>query len=225
MNGRNVFGLVAGNFAIIFLVATCGGGGEAEPNLEPTDQLSLTCTLTEIASLGPVRAFRGEDRVPTGFDSINSARCTFNMPISFVSVQLSRQGEVVFEHTVALDPISTDVPFPLPRDLVPVVPADLETGRYDRRMTATSTNGETIEVELDYFQVADVIWVFDPARSPESAAREALAEKLGIAADVPQLIVFEPVDWPDTSLGCPEPGKVYAQVITPGFRLVFEHQR
>ncbi|MEW6770440.1 MAG: copper amine oxidase N-terminal domain-containing protein [Bacillota bacterium] len=30
---------------------------------------------------------------------------------------------------------------------------------------------------------------------------------------------FEAADWPDTSLGCPEPGKMYAQVITPGYKI------
>jgi hypothetical protein len=31
---------------------------------------------------------------------------------------------------------------------------------------------------------------------------------------------IEAVDWPDASLGCPEEGKAYAQVIIPGYRLV-----
>jgi hypothetical protein len=30
----------------------------------------------------------------------------------------------------------------------------------------------------------------------------------------------EPVDWSDASLGCPEPGRVYAQVIVEGYRIV-----
>jgi hypothetical protein len=30
----------------------------------------------------------------------------------------------------------------------------------------------------------------------------------------------EAVDWSDTSLGCPEPGMAYAQVITPGYLIV-----
>jgi hypothetical protein len=30
---------------------------------------------------------------------------------------------------------------------------------------------------------------------------------------------LEAINWPDTSLGCPEPGKMYAQVITPGYRI------
>ena len=30
---------------------------------------------------------------------------------------------------------------------------------------------------------------------------------------------FDPVQWSDSSLGCQEPGKVYGQVITPGYRI------
>ena len=211
----------------LLVAAACGSGGADEPTPtstpEPTGELSLTCAVTEIAPIGPVRAFRGENRGLTGFDPVNTAFCTFTRPIAFITLELLRAGETAFDQTITLDPPSSDIRFPLPRDLVAVVPADLETGRYDRRMQATSADGETIEVVLDYFPVADVLWVFDVAMSPEMAAREALAERLGVAPDTPLLIVFEPRDWPDTSLGCPEPGRVYAQVITPGFRLVFEH--
>ena len=154
---------------------------------------------------------------------MNSAQCTFNMPIASITVQLSRQGKTDFDQTFPLDPADPEVRFPLPSQLVPVIPADWETGRYERRMEAASVEGQTIQVKLDFFMVADVIWVFDRARSPESVAREALAEELGVAPDAPSLIAFEPMDWPDTSLGCPEPGKFYAQVITPGFRLVLGH--
>lgn len=30
------------------------------------------------------------------------------------------------------------------------------------------------------------------------------------------------VDWPDSSLGCPQPDMMYLQVITPGYQVVFE---
>ena len=32
----------------------------------------------------------------------------------------------------------------------------------------------------------------------------------------------EGVGWSDTSLGCPQEGMGYAQVITPGYRLIFD---
>lgn len=53
-------------------------------------------------------------------------------------------------------------------------------------------------------------------------ARVDLATELGIEADDVELIQAEPVEWSDSSLGCPQPGMMYAQVITPGYRLTLE---
>src|SRR5438132_10035603 len=47
-------------------------------------------------------------------------------------------------------------------------------------------------------------------------ARAAAASELGVGADAVVVQRVEPVDWPDASLGCPRPGMMYAQVITPG---------
>lgn len=57
----------------------------------------------------------------------------------------------------------------------------------------------------------------------EEAARAALAADLGIDPAEPRLISIEEVLWGDASLGCPEPGMAYIQMIVPGYRLVFEH--
>lgn len=62
--------------------------------------------------------------------------------------------------------------------------------------------------------------VLDPVL--ESAARGDLAQRLGIAATAITVRTVESVDWPDASLGCPQPGMMYAQVITPGYRIVLE---
>ena len=51
-------------------------------------------------------------------------------------------------------------------------------------------------------------------------AKIDLAQRKGVAKEKIVLIRVEYVDWPDTSLGCPEPGKVYAQVITPGYKIL-----
>ena len=37
-----------------------------------------------------------------------------------------------------------------------------------------------------------------------------------------RLVSSEGVGWSDTSLGCPQDGYAYAQVITPGYKLVFD---
>ncbi len=56
----------------------------------------------------------------------------------------------------------------------------------------------------------------------QSIALAALAVRLDVPKDAIVLIRNEPVIWPDSSLGCPEPGMVYAQAITPGFRVVLQ---
>jgi hypothetical protein len=53
-------------------------------------------------------------------------------------------------------------------------------------------------------------------------AVEDLSKKLGMARD--DIIVVESGEamWPDSSLGMPEHGKMYAQMLTEGFRVVLE---
>lgn len=51
-------------------------------------------------------------------------------------------------------------------------------------------------------------------------ARQDLAQRLNLPLDKVILVKIEPVDWPDASLGSPEPSKIYAQVITPGYRII-----
>ena len=51
-------------------------------------------------------------------------------------------------------------------------------------------------------------------------AKEDLARYLGMDMSEITLISANAVDWPDSSLGCPEPDTMYAQVITPGYRIL-----
>ena len=55
-------------------------------------------------------------------------------------------------------------------------------------------------------------------------AREDLAGRLGLtpASEAIRLVSVEPVQWSDASLGCPQPGIMYAEVITPGYLVVLE---
>jgi hypothetical protein len=49
------------------------------------------------------------------------------------------------------------------------------------------------------------------------AALDAASAELGVPVDNLVVVMTAQRDWPDSSLGCPEPGRAYAQVITPGF--------
>ena len=51
------------------------------------------------------------------------------------------------------------------------------------------------------------------------AARSDLAKRLNLTSEDIHVIEIEAVDWPDASLGCPQPGMMYAQMITPGYRI------
>jgi hypothetical protein len=76
-----------------------------------------------------------------------------------------------------------------------------------------------------------------PTLSPESAvaaeldaeravstAKASLIVRLGVAEEAIVVKAVEAVQWSDSSLGCPRPDITYAQVITPGFRVVLEVQ-
>lgn len=54
---------------------------------------------------------------------------------------------------------------------------------------------------------------------PIQAAIEDLSDRLAVAPEEITVAGFEEVVWPDTSLGLPQPGEMYAQVQTPGYRV------
>lgn len=53
-------------------------------------------------------------------------------------------------------------------------------------------------------------------------ASEDLSEKLAIGKENIRLVKVINKEFTDTSLGCPATGKIYAQVITPGYQIVLE---
>jgi len=55
-----------------------------------------------------------------------------------------------------------------------------------------------------------------------AAAIADLAQQQAIQPDLIVVQSVEAVDWPDSSLGCPQEGYMYAQAITPGFLIVLD---
>ena len=57
-------------------------------------------------------------------------------------------------------------------------------------------------------------------------ARQDLAGRLGFGPEQADhgisVIQATAQEWPDASLGCPQPGMMYAQVITPGYQIILE---
>lgn len=54
------------------------------------------------------------------------------------------------------------------------------------------------------------------------STKKDLADQLGIGIDQIKTVAVEKKEWPDSSLGCPQPGYMYAQVITPGYWIILE---
>ena len=53
-------------------------------------------------------------------------------------------------------------------------------------------------------------------------AKADLAQRLSISAPQISLVEVAQVEWSDSSLGCPQPGMDYLQVITPGYLIRLE---
>jgi hypothetical protein len=47
----------------------------------------------------------------------------------------------------------------------------------------------------------------------------ALASEIGVPREQIVVARVEAHEWPDSSLGCPQPGRAYLQVVTPGYRI------
>jgi len=62
------------------------------------------------------------------------------------------------------------------------------------------------------------------SRALVDQARQALAQEIVDDAGAVKLQRVEPTEWRDSSLGCPQPGMNYLQVITPGYLIVLEAQ-
>ncbi len=66
--------------------------------------------------------------------------------------------------------------------------------------------------------------VVDPGLLPlVDQARADLAGRLGVEPGSITLVSAELVEWPDASLGCPQPGMVYAQIPADGSLIILSH--
>jgi len=54
--------------------------------------------------------------------------------------------------------------------------------------------------------------------------RDAVAKQLGAAPETLRMVHSQEMQWRNSSLGCPEKGMNYLQVIIPGWRIVFEDE-
>lgn len=55
-----------------------------------------------------------------------------------------------------------------------------------------------------------------------SLVTDDLNQRIGIAVENIHLLELESIEWPDSGLGCGQPGEVYLPVLTPGYRIALE---
>lgn len=117
----------------------------AQPTRTP-EQASFgvgPCAMTRAAQLPIEFEFFGT--VPTGFDGINQANCTFTKPVETVTVVLT--GPATHTETFTLTEPTTEVSFPLPEDTLSISTLEIvPPGEYQREMVATSVDGDTLVV-------------------------------------------------------------------------------
>jgi hypothetical protein len=68
--------------------------------------------------------------------------------------------------------------------------------------------------------VAAVPTVNPDAQAAVDAAMRDVAAHLGVDLSAVRVDQVEPRQWSDSSLGCPQPGNLYAQIVTPGFLII-----
>ncbi len=105
---------------------------------------------------------------------------------------------------------------PQPTPVVETEPVEQEED------AATATPSQPAPDESPLPQPEDSPLPTPPTNPARAAAVDFLARELGFAVDQIAVVSSEAVDWPDASLGCPEPGVMYAQVVTPGYKFVLE---
>jgi hypothetical protein len=70
---------------------------------------------------------------------------------------------------------------------------------------------------------AGVVNANAPLAGPAAAARADLARKLGVDESAIEVVSVREVTWRDGSVGCPQPGMQYPQVLVNGSQIVLRH--
>lgn len=89
------------------------------------------------------------------------------------------------------------------------------TSAADTGTTTTEAGSNPTTTTIGEIEMPDENEVVD-------AARADLAQREGVSPDDVSVVRVRQVDWPDSSLGCPEEGMAYTQVVTPGFQILLQ---
>lgn len=130
-------------------------------------------------------------------------------PISSIEAQTAPETEILDEPAPTPSPSPLPTATDLPTEITePVSPLQPVSPLKEPAMAPTS--GE--------------VQALPGSEAVLAAAVADLSERTGTPANEISLVSMEALDWSDASLGCPQEGYMYAQVITPGFLIVLEAQ-
>lgn len=127
-----------------------------------------------------------------------------------------------------------------PQDILPMSPVESQSEETspDNQPEPTPTDLPT-EIVEPLSPVSPIVPEEAPAMAPanQQAVQDVpgseaavaativhLTNQTGLSADQISVVSIEPTDWSDASLGCPQEGMMYAQVITPGYLIVLDAQ-
>ena len=117
------------------------------------------CQMTLAAQL-PIE-FEYAGTIPTGFDGINRANCTFTKAVETVTVVLT--GPATHTELFTLSEPSTEVSFPLPEGTLSVSTLEIvPPGEYQREITVTSVDGDTLVIS-DQPGVLETVTILPPS--------------------------------------------------------------
>ena len=106
-------------------------------------------------------------------------------------------------------PTDTPAPTPTPLPATPTLPAPEEPEEKEEKETVVPTTPAQNMDSLD-----------PDAQRMVAIAKTDLMQRLGVTEEAIFVKSVEEKQWRNSSLGCPQPGMVYLQVITPGYRIV-----
>ena len=116
------------------------------------------CLTTEAVPL-PIE-FEYMGTIPTGFDGINKATCTFTKAVQTLQVVLT--GPATHTEVFTLSEPTTEVAFPLPEGTLSISTLEIvPAGEYQRQMTVTSVDGETLVIS-DQPGVLETVTIIEP---------------------------------------------------------------
>ena len=83
----------------------------------------------------------------------------------------------------------------------------------------------TVETEekVDSGEATPVVITGGEKEDMIAKVKQDLVSRLGISIDQITVFIAQTVTWSDSSLGCPEKGMMYTQVLTPGYKIILEY--